>query len=75
MDTVSISTDTIRLGQLLKLAGLIDNGSDAKFLLAGGEVQVNGETEVRRGRTIRVGDEVRLGDVVLRVVSAADAAD
>ena len=69
VDTVAISTDTIRLGQLLKLAGLIDNGSDAKFLLAGGEVHVNGEPELRRGRTIRIGDEVRLGDVSLRVVS------
>jgi ribosome-associated protein len=69
VDTVEIDTDTIRLGQLLKLAGLVDSGSDAKHLLAGGEVRVNGETESRRGRTIRVGDEVALGDVSLRVVA------
>jgi len=70
VQTVTIDTDTIRLGQLLKLSGLVDSGSDAKLLLAGGEVSVNGEAETRRGRTLRLGDEVRYGDVVLRVVAA-----
>ena len=70
MDDVAISTDTIRLGQLLKLAGLVDSGSDAKFLLAGGEVSVNGETETRRGRQVRAGDVVALGDAAVRVVDA-----
>jgi ribosome-associated protein len=64
---VEIDTDTIRLGQLLKLAGLVDSGSDAKVLLAGGEVSVNGEPETRRGRTLRVGDVVRLDDIAVRV--------
>jgi ribosome-associated protein len=62
VDDVAINTDTIRLGQLLKLAGLVDSGSDAKFLLAGGEVSVNGEPETRRGRQVRAGDVVALGD-------------
>ena len=70
MDDVAISTDTIRLGQLLKLAGLVDSGSDAKFLLAGGEVVVNGEPETRRGRQVRAGDVVSLGDASVRVVDA-----
>jgi ribosome-associated protein len=70
VDDVAISTDTIRLGQLLKLAGLVDSGSDAKFLLAGGEVSVNGETETRRGRQVRAGDVVALGDASVRVVDA-----
>jgi ribosome-associated protein len=69
VQTVAIDTETIRLGQLLKLSGLVDSGSDAKVLLAGGEVSVNGEPETRRGRTLRVGDEIRLDDVVLRVVA------
>jgi ribosome-associated protein len=64
---VEIDTDTIRLGQLLQLAGLADSGSDAKMLLAGGEVSVNGEPEVRRGRTLRVGDVIRLDEVEVRV--------
>jgi ribosome-associated protein len=69
VDTVAIGTDTIRLGQLLKLAGMVDSGSDAKLLLAGGEVSVNGEPETRRGRTLRIGDEVRLGQAAVRVVA------
>jgi ribosome-associated protein len=70
VEDVAITTDTIRLGQLLKLAGLVDSGSDAKFLLAGGEVVVNGEPETRRGRQVRAGDVVSLGDASVRVVDA-----
>jgi ribosome-associated protein len=69
VDDVAISTDTIRLGQLLKLANLVDSGSDAKFLLAGGEVSVNGEPETRRGRQLRDGDVVTLGDASVRIVA------
>lgn len=69
MNDVAISTDTIRLGQLLKLAGLVDSGSDAKFLLAGGEVSVNGAPETRRGRQVGPGDVVVLGDASVRVVA------
>ena len=68
MEDIRISTDTIRLGQLLKLANIIDSGSDAKVLLAGGEVRVNGESEIRRGRTLRAGDTVEYDDIVVRVV-------
>lgn len=68
MDDVAITTDTIRLGQLLQLAGLADSGSDAKFLLAGGDVSVNGEPETRRGRQVRPGDVVALGEASVRVV-------
>jgi ribosome-associated protein len=67
---VAITTDTIRLGQLLQLAGLVDSGSDAKFLIAGGEVAVNGEPDLRRGRQLRPGDEVSLGESTVRVVAA-----
>lgn len=68
MIEVTISTDTIRLGQLLKLSGVVDQGSDARILLAGGEVLVNGEPETRRGRTLRVGDVVEVEGETLRVV-------
>ena len=66
---IPISTDTIRLGQLLKLAGVVDAGSDARILLAGGEVRVNGEPETRRGRQVRVGDVVEAEGETLRVVA------
>lgn len=67
MDEIAISTDTIRLGQFLKLSNLVDSGSDAKFLLAGGEVSVNGEVETRRGRQLRAGDIVEFDGVRVRV--------
>jgi ribosome-associated protein len=58
---------TIRLGQFLKLAGAVDQGSDAKTLLGEGAVRVNGETDTRRGRQLTGGDLVEVADVVYRV--------
>jgi ribosome-associated protein len=65
---VGIRGDMIRLGQLLKLAGIVDAGGDVKDLLAAGEVRVNGEPEARRGRQLHPGDEVQAGDELVRVV-------
>jgi ribosome-associated protein len=65
---LSIRGDVIRLGQLLKLAGVVDVGGDVKGFLATHEVLVNGEAEHRRGRQLRPGDEVRIAGDVLRVV-------
>ena len=65
MREVEIRDDAIRLGQLLKLADLVDLGSDAKDLLAAGQVRVNGEVETRRGRQLVPGDVVdALGETV-----------
>jgi ribosome-associated protein len=64
---VPISTEVIRLGQLLKLAGLIDSSGEAKAYLASVPVTVNGEPESRRGRQLRPGDEVMAGGEALRV--------
>jgi ribosome-associated protein len=65
---VRITTDMIRLGQLLKLAGVIDSTGEAKAFLAERAVVVNGEPEDRRGRQLFPGDEVRAGDELLRIV-------
>lgn len=67
MREVCISGDSIRLGQLLKLAGSVDSGSDVKDFLATGEVTVNGEVETRRGRQLVRGDQVstRAEDLVV----------
>jgi ribosome-associated protein len=67
MHDIPIRDDTIRLGQLLKLAGVADSGAEAKELLADGAVSVNGEPEERRGRQLRRGDVVQVGDEQLRV--------
>jgi ribosome-associated protein len=68
MRDVAIRDESIRLGQFLKLADVIDAGSDVKYLLAAGEVQVNGETELRRGRQLVPGDVVATHGVELRVM-------
>jgi ribosome-associated protein len=65
---VQIRGDMIRLGQLLKLAGVIDSSGEAKAFLASVPVTVNGEPEPRRGRQLHPGDEVRAGDEALRIV-------
>ena len=64
---VSIREQTIRLGQLLKLAGLADSGSEARALVQDGAARVNGEVETRRGRQLRRGDLVAVADDTVRV--------
>jgi ribosome-associated protein len=72
---VPIRDQTIRLGQLLKLADLVEDGGEAKAVLAQGLVRVNGEVETRRGRQVGPGDRVELGGdtVVIGTVGIADA--
>ncbi|MGZ4268270.1 MAG: RNA-binding S4 domain-containing protein [Solirubrobacteraceae bacterium] len=67
MREVAIREDVIRLGQLLKLAGLADSGAEAKELLASGAVTVNDAPEDRRGRQLRRGDVVAAGGERVRV--------
>lgn len=64
---VPIRDTTIRLGQFLKLSGLIDSGADAKSVIADGLVTVNGDTEERRGRQLHPGDVVVLSGRSARV--------
>ena len=64
---VAIRGDMIRLGQLLKLAGIAQDGGEAKAMLVAGHVHVNGEVEMRRGRQLHAGDVVRAGGEDLRV--------
>jgi ribosome-associated protein len=67
MRDIAIRGDMIRLGQLLKLAGVVDSGGELKALLADTDVLVNGEPEDRRGRQLHRGDVVQVGDEELRV--------
>jgi ribosome-associated protein len=66
---IPIRGDSIRLGQLLKLAGVVDSGSEVKALLASQPALVNGEPEIRRGRQLHAGDSVILGEHQLLVVT------
>ena len=53
---IFIKDEFIKLGQALKLAGLVSSGVDAKFLIQDGQVKVNGEIETRRGKKLYDGD-------------------
>ena len=68
---VPIRDASIRLGQFLKLANLVETGAEAKPLIAGGAVRVNGEVETRRGRQLVLGDVVTLGGLSARVADEA----
>ena len=71
---IPIRGETIRLGQLLKLAGIVDSGSEVKALLAAEAALVNGVPETRRGRQLSVGDSVNIAQQELRVAAAPTTA-
>ena len=56
MESITIRDEFIKLGQAMKLAGLVDTGVDAKYAIEAGKVTVNGEPENRRGRKLYKGD-------------------
>lgn len=56
MQEIVIKDEYIKLGQALKLAGLVGSGTEAKFLIQDGLVAVNGEIDDRRGRKLYPGD-------------------
>ena len=55
---ITIRDEFIKLGQALKLAGLVDDGVQAKIVITEGLVKVNGEVDLRRGRKVYVGDTI-----------------
>ena len=70
MQEVPIQGEMIRLGQLLKLADLVDTGSEVKAFLTTEQVCVNGQREVRRGRQLHVGDVVQIEGRAFRVTGS-----
>ena len=67
---IQIRDESIRLGQLLKLASLAEDGIHAKQLIEDGMVQVNGQIETRRGAQIRNGDTVSVNGESVTVETA-----
>lgn len=66
---ITIRDESIRLGQLLKLAGLVGDGAEAREVIERGLVTLNGTVETRRGAQVRAGDSVTLGDETLVVAT------
>ena len=69
---VPIRGDMIRLGQLLKLAGVVESGGEGRALVGAARVRVNGEPETRHGRQLGPGDSVAVGELELRVSRQPD---
>ncbi|MDY4976530.1 MAG: RNA-binding S4 domain-containing protein [Clostridia bacterium] len=62
MIRLEITTDTIRLGQLLKVCGIAENGGAAKAMIQDGAVMVNHRVELQRGKQIVPGDVITVMD-------------
>ncbi len=71
-EKIAIHTEFIKLDQLLKFAGAVETGGQAKDAIQSGEVSVNGERCEMRGKKIRLGDRVALDGVEIEVVAGED---
>jgi len=67
MEEIKIKDDFIKLGQALKLAGLVESGVDAKFVIQDGLVKVNGAVETQRGKKLYKGDTFTFDDTTVTV--------
>lgn len=67
MEIIKIKDDYIKLGQALKLAGLVDSGVDAKMDILEGLVEVNGEVVLQRGKKIYPGDVIAYDGQQIRI--------
>ena len=74
-EPVHIRDDAIRLGQLLKLAALVEDGASAREVIAEGLVTVDGEVETRRGAQIAAGSVVELAGQRIEVVTGEPEID
>lgn len=72
LSEVAIRDESIRLGQLLKLANLVQDGAMARMVIENGEVTVDGEIVMRRGVQVRPGSVVKYADADLLVTTATD---
>ena len=68
MKTITITTEFIKLQDLLKFANLVETGGEAKERIQSGEATVNGEVCTMRGKKIRPGDRVELGGEIALLV-------
>lgn len=67
METIKIKDEFIKLGQAMKLAGLVESGVDAKVEIQEGYVKVNGEVEYQRGKKLYAGDIIEFDGQQVKV--------
>ncbi len=65
---IKIRDEFIKLGQALKLAGVVEDGVEAKYVIQDGLVKVNGEVDERRGRKLYEGDVISFHEEEIKVV-------
>ena len=65
--TITITTEFIRMDALLKLAGLVMTGGEAKAVIQNGEVSFNHEVCTMRGKKVREGDTVTFDGATVTV--------
>ena len=65
---IKIRDEFIKLGQLLKLADMVQDGVEAKYVITDGLVKVNGEVDDRRGRKVYEGDIVSYDGKEIKVI-------
>lgn len=68
MEQVKITTEFIKLDQLMKFADMVQSGGEAKMLIAQGLVLVNGEICTQRGKKVRSGDEVEFDGQTYQII-------
>lgn len=67
METIHLREDFIKLGQVLKAAGLVESGVEAKLVIQDGQVKVNGQVEYQRGKKLVAGDIVEFEDDTIKI--------
>lgn len=67
MNTIHLKEDFIKLGQVLKAAGLVDSGVEAKLVILDEQVKVNGQIEVQRGKKLYPGDVVEFDGEIVKI--------
>ena len=68
MHQIKLRDEYIKLGQVLKAAGLVGSGVDAKNVILDGLVKVNGEVEYQRGKKLYAGDTVEYDSEKIQIV-------
>lgn len=67
MEKLKIRDDFIKLGQAMKLSGMVSSGLDAKILIMNGEVSVNQETCLMRGKKLYPGDRFEYNGQIIEI--------